>query len=188
MRYFLVMKMLCVVFSNVLSCGVSLKAPGRWSIRGTAGTRPVSPARDASSPLAPRASSQRTTTTSVCPATRSSLPCSVCTARRYCRMRHSLFRPVFISHQLLHGDFTFKWVNAPFTFLFISLSPLVGWHTMTSRGTRTASSAPAASCSCLARGLPREMTLPIVSTASATSMPRNVLPVPPPLVVIALAS
>lgn len=97
--------------NNLLICHVSPKAPGRWSIRGIAGTRPVSRARDASSRLAPRASSQRTTTTSACPATRSSLPCSVCTARRYCRIAHC----VNWSYQP-HGDSTFKWLNAPFPF------------------------------------------------------------------------
>lgn len=93
-------------------CYVSLKAPGRWSIRGTAGTRPVSRARDASSRLAPRASSLRITTTSACPVTRSSLPCSVCTARRY----RGIPRCVNLSYQPLIADSTFKWLNAPFPF------------------------------------------------------------------------
>lgn len=73
-------------------CDVShvyLKALGRWSTRETVGMRPVSPARDASSPSAPRASSLRKTSTTACRATRSSLPCSVCTARRYSAFKRS---------------------------------------------------------------------------------------------------
>lgn len=74
--------------------------------------------------------------------------------------------------------------NTPvWPFFFFSPSLPVAWLTVTSPGTRTASSAPAASSNCPARGSPLRMTLHIVSTASVTSTLRNVPPAPPPLVV-----
>nr|KAF6429364.1 four and a half LIM domains 2 [Molossus molossus] len=61
--------------------GCDCKVPARWSTRAAAGTRPASSATAVSSPLAPRASSPRTSRTSVCPATRRSTPCSVSSAK-----------------------------------------------------------------------------------------------------------
>lgn len=60
----------------------SPQVPERWNTRAAAGMRPASPASAASSPLEPRASYRRRTRTSVCPATRSSMPCSACSAKR----------------------------------------------------------------------------------------------------------
>uniref|UniRef100_A0A671FSY9 Four and a half LIM domains 2 n=1 Tax=Rhinolophus ferrumequinum TaxID=59479 RepID=A0A671FSY9_RHIFE len=60
--------------------GCDCKVPARWSIRAAAGTRPASSATAANSRLEPRASSLRTSRTSVCPAMRSSMPCSVSSA------------------------------------------------------------------------------------------------------------
>uniref|UniRef100_A0A8D0U9T2 Four and a half LIM domains 2 n=1 Tax=Sus scrofa TaxID=9823 RepID=A0A8D0U9T2_PIG len=61
--------------------GCDCKAPARWNTRAAAGTRPASPATAASSPSGPRASSLRTARTSVCPAMRSSTPCSAFSAK-----------------------------------------------------------------------------------------------------------
>uniref|UniRef100_A0A5F9C9R6 Four and a half LIM domains 2 n=1 Tax=Oryctolagus cuniculus TaxID=9986 RepID=A0A5F9C9R6_RABIT len=61
--------------------GCDCKVPARWSTRAAAGTRPASAAIAASSRSGPRVSSLRTIRTSVCPATRSSTPCSVCSAK-----------------------------------------------------------------------------------------------------------
>lgn len=58
------------------------QVPARWNTRAAAGTRPASPVSAASSPLEPRASYLRRIRTSACPAMRSSMPCSACSAKR----------------------------------------------------------------------------------------------------------
>ena len=61
-----------------------------------------------------------------------------------------------------------------------SPSPLEGWTTTTSRGTRSASSASAARTSWPASASPPGTTSPTALTASATCLPRNVPPAPAP--------